>query len=86
MTRVSTSMAYQQALRDLQRNQAEVARLQAGVGSGLRIQKPSDDPAGASRALDISGRTAEAREALRQAVAKDPASPEIRRLAEEHGR
>ena len=49
MTRVATTTAYRQALQDLQRNQAEIARLQAGVGSGQRILKPSDDPAGASR-------------------------------------
>lgn len=55
MTRVATSTAYRQALQDLQRNQAEIARLQAGVGSGQRILKPSDDPAGASRVLDLTG-------------------------------
>ena len=53
MTRVSSNMTYWQAVSDLQRNQGEIARLQAGVASGRRIHKPSDDPAGATRALDI---------------------------------
>ncbi len=53
MARISSSMMYQQALADIRRNQTEIARLQAGVGSGRRILKPSDDPAGATRALDI---------------------------------
>jgi flagellar hook-associated protein 3 FlgL len=46
-------MMYRQALVDIRQNQSEIARLQDGVGSGLRIQKPSDDPAGASRALNL---------------------------------
>ncbi|MFT5446375.1 MAG: flagellar hook-associated protein 3 FlgL [Gammaproteobacteria bacterium] len=54
MTRVSSSQVFSQALADLRLNQREIARLQDGVGSGLRIQKPSDDPAGASRALNLS--------------------------------
>jgi flagellar hook-associated protein 3 FlgL len=46
-------MVYSQALADMRLNQGEIARLQQGVGSGLRIQKPSDDPAGATRALNV---------------------------------
>ena len=54
MARISSSMAYRQALADIRLNQREIARLQDSIGSGLRIQKPSDDPAGASRALDLN--------------------------------
>ncbi len=53
MPRISSSMIHQQALTGIRRNQVEIARLQDGVASGRRIQRPSDDPAGASRALDI---------------------------------
>jgi flagellar hook-associated protein 3 FlgL len=53
MNRVSSNMTFQRALEDMRRNQLEIARLQAGVGNGKRIQKPSDDPAAATRALDI---------------------------------
>ncbi|MFT5176124.1 MAG: flagellar hook-associated protein 3 FlgL [Gammaproteobacteria bacterium] len=54
MARVASSFAYRQALADLRINQREIARLQDSIGSGLRIQKPSDDPVGASRALNLS--------------------------------
>lgn len=54
MTRVVTASGYRQALQDMQRNQAEIARLQAGIGSGRRVLAPSDDPAGAARVLDLN--------------------------------
>jgi len=53
MDRVSSSTVFLQAMAGLRRNQAEIARLQDAVSSGERIRRPSDDPAAASRALDL---------------------------------
>src|SRR5262249_7066360 len=43
---------------DLNRTQAEMARLQSMISSGQRIQVPSDDPAGAALVLTIASRQA----------------------------
>ncbi len=53
MTRVTTNTFYQRAFSDFQSHQAEIAKLQHQIGSGKKLLKPSDDPAGSSRALDI---------------------------------
>ena len=53
MTRVTTNTFYQRAFSDFQSHQAEIAKLQQQIGSGKKLLKPSDDPAGSSRALDI---------------------------------
>lgn len=50
--RVSTSQVYRQTTDSLMRNLAEIMRLNTRVSSGKRINKPSDDPTGAGRALD----------------------------------
>jgi flagellar hook-associated protein 3 FlgL len=50
--RVSTSQVYRQTTDSLMRNLAEIIRLNTQVSSGRRINKPSDDPTGARRALD----------------------------------
>lgn len=49
--RVSNRGAADRLLLHLQTSQARLAETQARVGSGRRINKPSDDPFGASRAL-----------------------------------
>ena len=53
MTRISSQQFYDRAFLDIGRNQGEIARLQAGIGTGKRILKPSDDPSGAARARDL---------------------------------
>ena len=50
--RVSTSQVYRLTTDSLMRNLAEIVRLNEQVSSGKRINKPSDDPTGAGRALD----------------------------------
>ena len=50
--RVSTSQIYRQTTDSLMRNLSDVVRLHEQVSSGKKINKPSDDAAGASRALD----------------------------------
>ena len=50
--RVSTSQIYRQTTDSLMRNLADIVRLNEQVSSGKKINKPSDDAAGASRALD----------------------------------
>ena len=50
--RVSSSQVYRQVTDSLMRNLAEIMRLNTQVSSGKKINKPSDDPAGAARALD----------------------------------
>ena len=53
MTRVTNNTFYQRAFADFQAHQGEIARLQQQIGSGKKLLRPADDPAGASRALDI---------------------------------
>jgi flagellar hook-associated protein 3 FlgL len=50
--RVSTSQVYRQTMDSMMRNLADIVRLNEQVSSGKRINKPSDDPTGAGRALD----------------------------------
>lgn len=50
--RVSTTQVYRQTTDSLMRNLAEILRLNAQASSGKKINKPSDDAAGAARALD----------------------------------
>ena len=77
MSRVTTQMTFQRAVLDIRRNQVEIARLQSGVGSGKRVQRPSDDPAAASRALGV-------RETLAPFLASRDASQWITRLHRLH--
>jgi len=51
--RISTLSSYSRVLLGLRSNQLELLRAQREVASGKRIQQPSDDPAGAARALDL---------------------------------
>jgi len=50
--RVSSFQTYRQATDSMMRSLAEMLRLNGQVASGKRINKPSDDPAGAARAID----------------------------------
>jgi len=53
VTRISSQQFYERAFQDIGRTQGDIARLQAGIGTGRRILKPSDDPSGAARARDL---------------------------------
>lgn len=48
--RVSTAYTYNSGIDDLQRRQSELSDVQAQMTSGLRVSKPSDDPAAIARA------------------------------------
>jgi flagellar hook-associated protein 3 FlgL len=50
--RVSTLQAYRQATDSMMRTLSDLFKLNDKVASGLRINKPSDDPTGMARALD----------------------------------
>jgi flagellin-like hook-associated protein FlgL len=51
--RVSTLSNFSRVLLGLRTNQAALLRAQREVASGRRINQPSDDPAGAARALEL---------------------------------
>ncbi|HEX5052298.1 MAG TPA: flagellar hook-associated protein FlgL [Planctomycetota bacterium] len=51
--RITQNMLYSQALRDVQGGLGRYSRLQQEVASGKRINRPSDDPAGALRILPL---------------------------------
>ena len=51
--RVSTSQIQSSATNTILDQQAELLRTQNQLGTGRRIQTPSDDPSGAARALDL---------------------------------
>jgi flagellar hook-associated protein 3 FlgL len=52
--RVTTGMAQRHVLSDLRRVQERLAAAQSQVSSGKRIEKPSDDPLGADRAVRLN--------------------------------
>lgn len=52
--RISTGQIYQQGLLSMQNRQAELQRTELQLGSGLRIMKPSDDPSGAVKVLNLN--------------------------------
>jgi flagellin-like hook-associated protein FlgL len=56
--RPTQSSSFAQVERGLMLNLARLARAQQQIASGLRIQRPSDDPTGAARALDYARRLA----------------------------
>lgn len=51
--RISTSMIHNNAVSALMKRQAEVSKTQNEVASGLRVQKPSDDPVAAVKILQL---------------------------------
>ena len=52
--RVTTGMAQRHVLTDLRRVQERLAAAQSQVSDGKRIEKPSDDPLGAERAMRLN--------------------------------
>lgn len=50
MTRISTAQSQEASLRALQRRQADLQRAQDRLVGGLRVARPSDDPAAVARA------------------------------------
>ncbi len=51
--KISTAQLYSQGIKSISAQQIELARTQAELSSGQRINMPSDDPAGMARLLDI---------------------------------
>ncbi len=51
--RISTSMIHGNAVSALMKRQTELSKTQTEVASGLRVQKPSDDPVGAVKILQL---------------------------------
>ncbi|MEZ5490705.1 MAG: flagellar hook-associated protein FlgL [Gammaproteobacteria bacterium] len=54
--RISTLQLYQQGLSALQDQQAKLQRTELQLASGLRFNKPSEDPAAAVKVLDLTAR------------------------------
>lgn len=52
--RVSTETAFLRAVRDIQTQQAGIGEIQAQIGSGRRLIRPSDGPAESARAVDLN--------------------------------
>ncbi|PCJ40838.1 MAG: flagellar hook-associated protein 3 [SAR86 cluster bacterium] len=52
--RVSTLQIYNQSLASMQSQQARVQSTELQISSGLRIMKPSDDPSGAVKVINLS--------------------------------
>ena len=53
MERISTFQFHQRATAGMLENQARLSRTQTELATGRRILAPSDDPAGAAKALDL---------------------------------
>ena len=51
--RVSTTQVYQQGLKAFGTQQTKLAHLQQQISTGIRLTKPSDDPAAAARVLEL---------------------------------
>lgn len=51
--RVSTTQIYTQGIEAFQKQQAKLAKLQQQISTGVKLTKPSDDPAAASRVLQM---------------------------------
>lgn len=52
--RISTHQLHQQSLRSMQQQTSKVQRLEMQLSSGLKILKPSDDPVGAIKVLNLN--------------------------------
>lgn len=57
--RVSTSWMHQQSLGTMLERQGDLSNLNIQLGTGKRINQPSDDPVGAARASDLNHLTAQ---------------------------
>ena len=51
--RISTKQIYTQGIEAFQQQQQKLAKLQEQISSGVKLNKPSDDPAAASRVLEL---------------------------------
>ena len=51
--RISTRQIYTQGVEAFQQQQQKLAKLQQQISTGVRLNKPSDDPAAASRILEL---------------------------------
>ena len=56
LTRVTSLMLQRQMLVDVDRTRLRLARVQEQASTGLRINRPSDDPVGAGEAASLRGR------------------------------
>ncbi len=52
--RISTLQMYKQTVQSMQLQQSELSRTQAQLASGRRINKPSDDPTGWAKVVDLN--------------------------------
>lgn len=52
--RISTSLYFKQAVQDIQGNLTQIADLQAQIGSGKKLLRPSDAPTEAARSVDLN--------------------------------
>jgi len=52
--RIATSQLHQQALQSMQRQTAKLQKTDLQIASGLKILKPSDDPVGAVKVLNLN--------------------------------
>ena len=52
--RITTALSQQLGVKSILDQQLNLARTQQQLSTGLRILKPSDDPAGAVRILDLN--------------------------------
>ncbi len=68
--RISTSLIYQRATAGFQQQQSNLALVQQQISSGLKYQRPSDNPAAMARSLDLQqvlSRTAQYQENIKVA-------------------
>ena len=54
MSRVTNNTFYERAFRDFRASQVNIAQLQAQIGSGKKLIRPSDDPSATSQVLDLN--------------------------------
>lgn len=57
--RISTNQIHESGVRDMQRINQDLAQTQAQISSGKRLIRPSDDPVGASRIVDLNREVAQ---------------------------
>jgi flagellin-like hook-associated protein FlgL len=62
--RISTNSTFLRVLAGLRSNQFQLAASQERAATGLRIQRPSDDPAGLARVISFRERSAELRRSI----------------------
>lgn len=62
--RISTNSTYLRVLAGLRSNQFQLASSQERAATGLRIQRPSDDPSGLARVISFRARSAELRRSI----------------------